>query len=219
MIRLSIAIQHHPRRTDIVGPLLAALPGAELATDPDPTGKPSPWRTYRHALETTPIRATHRLIVQDDVVPCAGFHPAAIAALTAKPHRLVTFFVGGNPYEHARALRDASDRGSQWAELDTQRFCPVVCTAWPVELIHPFLAYVDAQHWPEQFTADDEMVGRFCQHHEHVPLATVPSLVDHPDDVPSLLGNKAMYGQDSGRTVSCWIGDCDPASIDWTLGP
>ncbi len=218
-VRLSIAVQHHPSRADIVGPLLDALPGATLVPDPEPHSFPSPWRTYRRALETTPPRATHRLIVQDDVVPCAGFLPAAEAALAAKPGRLVTFIVCGNPFEHAQAMFAACARGSQWAELDNQRWCPVVCLAWPVELIQPCLDFVAAQNWPEEFTADDEIVGRYCQAAGHLPLATVPSLVDHPDDVPSLLGNKAQYGQDTGRIVACWIGDCDPASIDWTLGP
>lgn len=219
-VRLSVAVQHHPRRADIVGPLLDALPGATLATDPDPHGIPNPWRTYRHALETTPLRATHRLIVQDDVVPCAGFLPAAEAALAAKPGRLVSFIVCGNPFEHAQAVLSAGRNGLQWAELDNQRWCPVVALCWPVELIDPFLNFVAAQGWPEEFTADDEMVGRWCQAEGHRPLATVPSLVDHPDDVPSLLGHtKAQYGADRGRVSCCWIGDCDPATIDWTLGP
>lgn len=220
-VRLSIAVQHHPSRADIVGPLLDALPGATLVVDPDPlSGLRSPWRTYRHALETTPERATHRLIVQDDVVPCRGFVPAAEAALAAQPDRLVTFIVCGNPFEHKQAVHRACANGYQWAELDNQRWCPVIALAWPVALIRPCLDFVDAQNWPETFTADDEVVGRYCQASGQLPLATVPSLVDHPDDVPSLLGaNKAQSGNDLGRVSCCWIGDCDPATIDWTLGP
>lgn len=217
--RISVAVQHHPARAELVDELLEQLPGATLATDPDPLGMRNPWRGYRNALETTPADATHRLIVQDDVRVCPGFLDAARAAVAAKPDRILSFFVAGNPYEHSQAVFAACARGSSWAELDNQRWCPAVCVCWPAAHVPAILAFVDAQGWPDAFRADDEIIGRYCRHAGVLPLASVPSLVDHPDDVPSLLGNKAMYGQDPGRVTACWIGDCDPATIDWTLGP
>jgi hypothetical protein len=49
-----------------------------------------------------------------------------------------------------------------------------------------------------------------------VPVATVPSLVDHPDTTPSLLGKRARGGVDRSRVASCWVGtECDPLTIDW----
>lgn len=218
-ISLSVAIQHHPIRSELVQELLGDIPGAELATDPEPNAMRNPWRSYRHALQTTPPGATHRMIVQDDVRVCDGFLPAVLAAVAAKPDRILSFFVAGNPYEHSQAVYAACDRGSSWAELDNQRWCPAVCLVWPAYHVPAVLAWVVAQNWPDAFRADDEIVGRYCRYADVLPLASVPSLVDHPDDVPSLLGQKAQYGQDPGRTTACWIGDCDPASIDWTLGP
>lgn len=218
-VRLSICIQHHPIRAELAAQMLESLPGAELATDPDPYGMRNPWRGYRNALQTTPPDATHRLIVQDDVIICPGFVDAVHAAIAAKPDRLLSFFVAGNPYEHSQAVYNAANLGLSWAELDNQRWCPVVCLSWPVAHVPAVLAFVDAQNWPDAFRADDEIVGRYCQYADILPLASVPSLVDHPDDVPSLLGNKAMYGEDPGRTTACWIGGCDPATIDWNLGP
>src|SRR3990167_2873774 len=66
-VRLSIAIQTHPDRDHLACALLEQIGEGELACDPEPDGRPNPWRTYRHALEATPADATHAAIVQDDV--------------------------------------------------------------------------------------------------------------------------------------------------------
>jgi hypothetical protein len=217
--RLSAAIQTHPKRADLAAALAASAGGpVDLAVDPEPTGVPSPWRTYRHALETTPAWATHRLVVQDDVTACSGFLPAVAAAVAAQPSRLLAFFVGGRPREAARAVWEASEHGLPWAELQNHHWCPAVCLCWPVPLIEPLLAYVDAQNWPAAFRADDEIIGRFCRVSGERPLASAPSLVQHEDVVPSLIGTRAHGGADLGRVAACWIGDCDPAGIDWNAG-
>lgn len=219
---LSIGIQHHPKRAHLLPPLLDAIGAqAEVVTDPDAANPfPSPWRTYRHALEITPAWATHRLILQDDVQLCRDFAPTVAAAVRAQPHRLLAFFVGGHPVEHAREVYAACDRDECWAEIDNLRWCPAIALCWPVELIQPCLTFVDEQRWPIKFRADDEIIGRFLRDRGELALASVPSLVQHPDNVPSLVGMRAMGGQDIGRIAACFIHpDCDPLSIDWTATP
>ncbi len=163
-VRVSIAIQTHPKRSELADGLLAYLLAqggdAELASDPEPLGIPSPWRTYRHALDTTPSWATHRLIVQDDTLPCDDFVPAARLALTARPDRLVSFFVAGEPSECAHAVLQAGASGQHWARLSTHRWVPCIALAWPVALIPLALAWIDEQQYPETFRGDDEIVGR-----------------------------------------------------------
>lgn len=218
-MNVSVAIQHHPSRADLAAALAAEVAG-ELVADPDPEGIRSPWRTYRLALELTPADATHRLVLQDDALVCAGFVPAARAAIAARPNRMIAFYVGGNARPATPALRAAARRGSPWAELTHMTWCPAVALAWPVALIAECLAFVDAQDWPLSFTTrgcDDEIIGRFLGHAGVTAIATVPSLVDHPDDVPSLIGKLARGGRDRRRVAACWIGDCDPGSIDWAL--
>jgi hypothetical protein len=221
-MNLSVAIQTHPLRAEMAAELAALIPGSELAVDPDPSPEspPSPWRTYRHALERTPAGATHRLIVQDDVAPCPHFLEAVEAAVAARPGRMLSFFVGGNPAEASRAVYQACDRGESWAELSNMNWCPVIALAWPAAFVAPFLAFVDAQDWPDAFRSDDEIVGRWLRHSGKLALASVPSLVEHPDVVPSLIGLRARGGEDPGRVAACLIpDDCDARTIDWTLGP
>lgn len=219
-VRLSLTIQTHPLRREMAGRLAASI-GADVTVDPDPDHPlRSPWRTYRHALETTPPGATHRVVIQDDAEPCDWFSDVLPAAVASRPDRLLTFFVGGNPAQHARQVYLACERGESWAQLDAQRWCPAVALAWPVEMIEPFLHYVDAQPWPESFRSDDEIVGHWLRDTAQTPLASVPSLIQHPDVVESLLGARRNWaGQDPGRVAACFIHpDCDCRTIDWNLG-
>lgn len=216
---LSIAIQTHPERDEMARKLAALLPGAELVVDPDPDAVRSPWRTYRHALERTPP-GHGRLVIQDDAQPCRHFAEVVRHAIAARPDRLLVFFVGGQPVEHARAVMRACQQDLSWAELDHMRWCPVICTYWPAAMIGPFLEYVDQQRWPDHFRSDDEIVGRWLRATKQRPLASVPSLVEHPDEVPSLIGRRARGGLDRARVAACFIHeDCDARTIDWTLGP
>lgn len=225
-VALSVAIQHSPARAALAAALVAALDDrcVELATDPDPPppGTPptdpgwSPWRTYRYALDTTPPWATHRLILQDDALVCPRFVQAARLALAARPDRVVTFYVGGNARLAAARVTHAAGRGDCWTEVPQFSWVPVVALAWPARLTGQVGPWVDRQRWPRVFRADDEIVGRFLRHAGESLCATVPSLVDHPDDVPSLIGTRARGGRDRGRVAACWIGDeCDATAVDW----
>lgn len=220
-MRLSIAIQTHPDRAEMSKALAAQLTDVEIVSDPDPDGTlRSPWRTYRAALERTPAWATNRLVLQDDVLLSRDFDSVVRKAVAARPDRLLVFFVGGHPVEHSRRVYQACDRDESWAELDHMRWCPVIATCWPVSFIEPFLAYVDRQKWPPAFRADDEIVGRWLRETKQWPLASVPSLVEHEDVVVSLIGRRNQGGRDRARVAACFIHpDCDPTTIDWSVGP
>ena len=220
-INLSVAVQHHPSRAETVKPLLKALgPKAELVTDPEPDSPiHSPWRTYQECLDRTPLEATHRLIIQDDAEACPGFLKHARLALAARPDRIVVFHVSGAPATSSRRVLIAGEHDDSWAELDRNTWCPVVATCWPQFEIGPLLRFVEDKHYAPSYYGDDYRVGQFLRETHRSALATVPSLVEHPDLVPSLIGTKAMGGVNPGRVACCYIGDCDPASIDWDRGP
>lgn len=199
---------------------LAETLAGELVFDPQPDGLRSPWRTYRRALELTPESATHRLIVQDDAVPCPWFSEAALAAIQARPDDLVVFFVGGRPDAHAQAVWRACREDQPWARLRFDQWCPAVAVAWPVRHIEPFLEFVDSKNWRDNFTADDEIICRYLQEIREHAYATVPSLIEHPDVAPSI--RKSSHHRaltDLGRVAACFISDeCDAREIDWNVG-
>lgn len=215
MVRLSVAVQAHPARSELAEALAGAIGDAEVVYDEDESGFPSPWRCYRVALERTPSWATHRLVVQDDATVCRNFAAAAELAVSAQPDGLVVFWHGGQPRENLLAIDRSLAAGCPWAPLNPQRWIPVVAVSWPADLIEPALEFVDEQGWPPQFRADDEIVGRIARHLGVDVCATVPSLVEHEDEVPSLVGKRTAHGRDKGRVAAHFIDAGDPLEISW----
>lgn len=214
-VRLSIAIQHHPARADLIPALLEAMPSAEVVTDPEPDHDRNPWRTYRECLERTPEWATHRLIVQDDARPCQQFEETVQRAVEAYPARPISLFHGGQPAESVPRLCRAYAAKRTWVEIHS-RWTPVVALVWPAEMIRPALEFVDTQRWPPAFQADDEIAGRCFSALGVAPLATVPSLVQHDDIELSLVGQRARGGDDLARVAMTWLDDDDdPALLDF----
>ena len=205
-VNLSVAVQHHPSRADLLGPLGELLGPDDLVTDPDPEGYPCPWRTYRLALDRTPSWASHRLIVQDDALPCDAFAAKAGAAIAEKPDAIICFFVPGATSGGANRIRRASLKGERWAAIGAGGFVPVVATSWPAARIADFLAFADKRRWrrPECAEADDGMVAKWVKTRgTNIEVwATVPSIVEHPDVVASLIGRKAMAGKNKGRVAA-----------------
>lgn len=214
-------IQSHPRRAHLAEALAIQVDG-RVCYDPDPDAHvKSPWRTYRRCVETAPPDAEHIVVIQDDATVCDGFTTAARAAIAARPDRVIVFCVTGNPPRHRLAVQKACLRGFHWAELEHAHWLPAIAVAWPASLARELVAWVDAQDYPERFVADDEITGRFLQSRRIVPVATVPSLVDHDDLEPSIMSRRQRQGRDPGRRAFIYVGrdcDCDAASIDWTAG-
>lgn len=200
---------------------LAGEIGGGVVYDPDPEAPiKSPWRTYRHAIETAPANASHLVVIQDDATVCAGFSVAADAALAARPDRVVVFCVCGSPPQHRLAIREACHRGDPWVELAVAHWLPTIAVAWPAGIARDLVSWVDGQNYPPKFVADDEITARFLRSRGIYACATVPSLVDHEDVLPSIMSRRMRNGRDPGRRAflyierDCW--DCDPAEIDWT---
>lgn len=216
---ISVAIQHHPARAEILPRLISRLTplSVQVIRDPQPEARRDPWRTYRHVLETTPEWATHRVVIQDDAAPCRRFPELLRAAIAARPDRMLCLCVCGRPSHTAHAVLRAGSKGDAWIVLHRNQWVPCIGLVWPTRLIGAALAWIDGQHWPRDFIADDEIIGRVARGlREHV-LATVPSLVQHEDIVPSLAGKQARAGKDAGRVAALF--EEDPREIDWTRGP
>lgn len=221
-MKIEVIIQHHPRRAHMLPRLLSQFSQlkARAITDQFPDDEmPNPWRTYRHCLSQIKADSTHAVILQDDVTLCPGFEVAVQAAIAAQPDRLIALFIAGTPSEYVFPVHAASDAGRPWAVVGNSRWCPCVAVVWPYRLFVPLIEFVDLQNWPDVIRADDEILGRYLRAIDEPIWATVPNLVEHTDDVESLLGKRAMGGRDPGRVSACWNPGCDATEIDWTVGP
>lgn len=209
-VALSIAIQHHPSRGELLRPLLSSLNPFPpfVAFDPDPEGRPNPLRTYVRALEYLPAWATHHLVLQDDALPCENFVAAAGSAIAARPANPIAFFLSEQSQEYHRAARAALDDGDTFATLPLRRWAPVVALCWPRDLVAPFLEHAAEIRGAR---ADDDAVGGFLRSAGAEVLATVPSLVEHPDSAPSVVGRRTR----GGRRAAFYVGERDALAIPW----
>lgn len=181
----------------------------------DPGGDvSSAWRTYRLCLRSAPKTATHLLAIQDDAVPCEHFAEAVLAAIEARPTAAICFFLGGHPpFTASLAMRARKEKRS-WVQVATRDFVPTVATAYPREMALELADWVD-EHKPG-CRGDDAPVGDFfrVRRHLHQAWATVPSLVQHPDDQPSLIGRRHLSGRNPARCAKLLVSG-DPRLIDW----
>ena len=163
---------------------------------------PSPLRTYLECLRLTPPEATHRVILQDDTWPIVGFWPRMVAAIEERPDDVIALHVQGAP-PHRQSVEKAKARGDRWVQL-APAWLPTVATVWPVQRGHEFV------EWEEQRMGagrrirqgDDAPAGRWAAR-ARVPIwALVPSIVEHPDVEPSLIGRKHGAGRNRLRVAA-----------------
>ena len=106
--------------------------------------------------------------------------------------------------------------GQRYVDLTWRSFLPVVAVLWPRQKAEEFLAWADehpqlpGQREPR---SDDAMGGRWKMLTRQTVRATVPSLVEHPDMEPSLIGRRAMWGKDKGR-VAMFLAE-DALDYEW----
>lgn len=210
---LATFIQAHPDRADLATELAeVCLAGAaEIVYDPEPLSPlRSPWRTYRACLERGLAAGTDSiLVIQDDVIVCANLLEAAARAALARPGSPIALFVPGKPALYVRTIGAARTADEPVCELPLGTWVPTVATLWPAALAEQILDWYDGSRLPRGMVADDEIVGRFLNHVRIPALASVPSLVEHPDTVPSVMNGRRRVGdgRDPGRRAEFWIGD------------
>ena len=206
-LSISTVVQHDPRRADLLPGLLAELPPDTLVVA-DPGANDtlrSPWRCYRACLEALPDDASHLAVIQDDAQVCLDFPEVLKRVVEARPDDALCLFVPGVGSNHLRMMQ-ACRRDDRWVELDQRQWLPVVCCIWPRETVGKILAFVDRKQYPPSRWGDDSVIGDFCREENVRVMATMPSLVNHPDLEPSLVGTAAMAGKNPARVASCWAG-------------
>lgn len=151
----------------------------------DPGGEvPSPWRTYRLCL--LELGDEPGVVVQDDAWLVPGFEALATAAAAECPCRVLCLFVSHQATLATRSMRIAAAAGESFARIGADHFLPVVAVVWPAGAARAVVDYADRMRWGST-TADDAVTIGAVNALELQVWATVPSLADHRDDVPSLM--------------------------------
>ena len=215
-VSIHCRIQAHPSRRELRGRLLAGLdlPTEIIETDFDP---PNPWKGYLACLAEPPA-CTHLLIVQDDAIVADNLTPALEKLLQVEYEVPVCLYLGGVPMRTKKAALQNGRDGRHWVDIHQGDWLPVVAVLWPRQLALDFHAWgTDPNRLRQrngeifQERSDDSMGGRWMRQTQQRVVATIPSLVEHPDDVISTI---ALNNR--GRTALFWHGgDWDASEVEW----
>lgn len=214
---LAVRVQSHPSRRETRERLLAGLDGLLVQVVEDSSQPPNPWQGYQKCLSD--LRGySHVLIIQDDAVVCKNFPEAVSRIAAAKPDNVVSLFVGGLKGRTTRDFLVALDRRDSYTNIYFRDIHHVVAVLWPAAQAKAFLDWTKNNDIPgtPKPRSDDAVFGAWARLTRNRILCTVPSLVQHPDDVVSTIGLRNRAGSDRGRVAVHYIGDGDPLELDWT---
>ena len=132
-------------------------------------------------------------MLQDDALPCDGFAEAVHAAILDRPGSILCLFAPGFGYV-TRPMQAARARGERWMAWRTRAFVPLVAVVYPAA--HPArIVEFSEKRKVHMGRADDAIVATYCRA-LHVPVwATVPCLVEHRDELPSVMKMRHGRGQ------------------------
>jgi hypothetical protein len=148
-----------------------------------------------------------------------NFVPTLELIAEANPATVVALFCSKAP---KRTYNMASLRYGRSRYVDThlQDLVHVVGILWPVVKAEEFMQWCadnPNRIKGREFQSDDATVTRWMQLTKQRIRVTVPSIVQHPDDLPSIVNShRPRAGGDSGRVAGYWIGEDDPLELDWS---
>jgi hypothetical protein len=105
--------------------------------------------------------------------------------------------------------------GRRYVQLSLRSFMPIVCVLWPREKLVEFAEWSAEVRLPGPVPprSDDAVAGRWKLETRQIVLACVPSVIQHPDEEPSLIRNHSLK---AAKRTAAFLAE-DARSIDWSL--
>lgn len=158
----------------------------------------NPWKTARAAWGAVAPRATHHLVVQDDIRIAPGLPDAVVSLATSLPEVGFAFYAQWDT-NCAYRVRMAAFGGDHLVEASARDWVPAQALLLPRHLCEAIAAM------PEDADRDDDEVLAALLYRSELrcPVAiSVPNLVEHDDD--PMLG----YNHEDGlRRATCFLPD------------
>jgi hypothetical protein len=208
-VSLSAVVMGHPDRRSRVLDLADQL-GAEVVWD----RHHDVVETCLRALQAYDPATTHHLVLQDDSIVCRDLLAGLAKACQVAGERPVSPYLGtyGSRMDLiGRAAAKASQLGAPWVEAPGPR--------WGVAHAHPtrLLPKVIDLYRQINSTCDDARLNAVYGKLGIACWYTMPSLVEHDDDLPSL--TKRGWSGHHRRVAFRFLGaDASALDVDWS-GP
>lgn len=206
--RISVWIQGHPSRASLHQSLTERLAPLPVTLSLHSSQPPNPWAGYEQAMRlAVASESDHLIVLQDDALPCRNFPRAVMALIEERPDSVLSLWVGGLRCKTTVDYMKAMTQGERWVPIVFRDIHHCVALVWPRELAESFLEWaatsrLPGENRPQQ--SDDAIVGAWARRTHRTFWASVPSLVEHNDDVESTIG-RPRGGR--GRRSIAFAGD------------
>ena len=209
-MNLSVAIVTHPARAADLPGTLDAVYGADHTTILSDDHGMGCWRNCMRAWRSVSERATHHLVIEDDLIFCRDFMDGVRAAIEMQPYAPISF------YANRKECQEAHDQGKSWVLIPDGTWGQAVCL--PAQMARDFTAWCDRRISPEAPKGEhvylDSFLALYLMEIKKAAWCTVPSLVDHAGANRSLIG----IGHAQKRARVFLGADRSALEIDWTKG-
>lgn len=203
-MRITAAIMAHPKRkkqTQALEVALTSYPFVEVTRcydTPDAHTHTDEWNNGKRALQAGIGRGDWHVVVQDDAILCREFYANVVGAISNVPSKSLISLYTGTSRPLGKRVKLAVDKVNDETWLSYWLLMWGVGIAIPSDHIAPMIDFVDDREEPY-----DTRIGIFYQRNRLPVYYTVPSLVDHDDDLDSLLD----HGKARGARVAHKLAD------------
>lgn len=150
-----------------------------------------------------PSDATHLLVLQDDAWPCENFAVAARAAIEERPETMLCLFAPGFGYV-TRPMQVARKAGERWMPWRVRAFVPLVAVVYPAAFPRELVQFSENRR-VHAGRADDAIVGAYARAYKRQVWASVPSLVQHRDEMVSVM--KMVNGKGAPHRLAAYYSE------------
>lgn len=207
-MKISIAVMAHPKRMVEAAELMTQIleyPFCDYRLITDATN--TEWATGKRALQVGIGMGDWHVVIQDDAILTPNFYENIERAITALQQRTLISLYTGTSRPIPGRVKAAVDRAPDGSFLRFMQLMWGVGIVLPTSHIEPMLEFVediDLQY--------DNKIGEFYCRQGLPVYYTVPSLVDHNDDMPSLLPGHGRAINHEARKAHRLAGGL----LDWT---
>ena len=174
MNKADIRIMASPKRAERVKLLVEKLGLSDSAVtwDDRPKGGGAMYTARKAWLFPIPDWATHRVVLNDDVLVCDNFLDIVEQIAVTHPDCAVGLcnFVGRTNY---------LDLSTPYFRTRSMCGCGIML---PKSIIEPCMKYIDEFPDSELKKIDDYMISKYCFENKITMLTVLPTIIQHPDD-------------------------------------
>lgn len=187
-MNITAAVMAHPKRKDAAEALAKQLKkypfvDVSLSYDtPDAGSHQSEWDNGSRALMAGVGRGDWHIVIQDDAILSPFFYENLIGAINNVPTKSLISLYTGKARPFGKRVQLAVNKVKDETWLSYWLLLWGVGIAIPSEHIKPMLDFVSDRDEPY-----DTRIGVFYNRNRLPVYYTMPSLVDHDDDTPSLI--------------------------------